>query len=178
MVRGVLFAITSALLLPISLPAQSETKASPPPVEVTIKPTGQHKQVVLPDTNSVVSVPQLSADIRNVSDKCVVAISLSILDKDSEGKIVATGNAALFRQQNGQFNCLNSGQTASHVLSGGAIGASGRPATPEVSVDFVIFGDGSTWGPGKDLEQKGYLRGKFDTYKHIQSQKNTQDCSS
>lgn len=85
---------------------------------------------------------------------------------------MAAGNASVFRQRNGQFNCLDPGQTFSQNLLGSAIDASGRPASPEVSVDFVIFGDGSTWGPGHDLEQKGYLRGKFDTYKHIQMEKN------
>lgn len=123
-------------------------------------------------------VPEHAVDIRNASDKCVVAISLSIKEKDSEGKLVATGNASFFRQRDGQFNFLGPGQTFSQNLSGSAIDTSGRPATPEVSVDFVIFRDGSTWGPGNDLEQKGYLRGKFDTYKHIQVEKNKQPCGS
>jgi hypothetical protein len=48
----------------------------------------------------------------------------------------------------------------------------------DATVDFVIFSDGSTWGPGNDLEQKGYLRGKFDAYKQMQIQKNKENCNS
>lgn len=185
MSRRTLGGIALALLTAVSSKAQSAPAPAPSPLEVSVKPTGQQRQHFVFDPDSSASAPEISVwapellvDIRNISDKCVVAVSLTILDKDSEGKVIATGNKSVFRQRNGQFNCLDSGQTVSHVLLGGAIDASGHPATPEVSVDFVIFGDGSTWGPGKDVEQKGYLRGKFDAYKHLQSQKNKQECSS
>jgi hypothetical protein len=41
-----LLGIAWALLLPLSLQAQSESTASPSPLEVTVKPTGQQKQLV------------------------------------------------------------------------------------------------------------------------------------
>ena len=50
-----------------------------------------------------------------------------------------------------------------------------QPSNKDVTVDFVIFSDGSAWGPGNDLEQKGYLRGKFDAYKQMQIQKNQEN---
>jgi hypothetical protein len=105
-----------------------------------------------------------------------VAISLSTKDRDSEGKVIATGGATFFRQHNSKFNCLEPGETFSSTNLGSAIDASGNPAKTDVTLDFVIFGDGSTWGPGNDAEQKGYLRGKFDAYKHMQSQKDKQRC--
>jgi len=60
MFRTALLGIASALLLP------------PSPLEVTVKPTGQHRQLVSVFTNQSISVPELSFDIRNVSQKCVV----------------------------------------------------------------------------------------------------------
>ena len=72
MFRTALLGIASALLLPISLQAQTESTSSPSPLEVTVKPTGQHRQLVSVFTNQSISVPELSFDIRNVSQKCVV----------------------------------------------------------------------------------------------------------
>jgi hypothetical protein len=147
------------------------------------KPTGQQRQQLVFDPHSsasaptiAVEAPELSVDIRNISDKCVVAIGLSLLYKDSLGKLGPTGYVSILRQQNGQFNCLERGQTDNHIISGDAFDESLRPMTPEVSVDFVIFGDGSTRGPGNNLEQKGYLRGRFDTYKHMQTEKSKKSC--
>jgi len=53
-----------------------------------------------------------------------------------------------------------------------------NPRRRHDSVDFVIFSDGSTWRPGDDLEQKGYLRGKFDAYKQMQIQKYKENWNS
>jgi hypothetical protein len=183
MVRTPLGGIALALLTAVSLKAQSTPVPAPSPLEVSLKPTGQQRQQLLYDPHSSASAPtipveapELSVDIRNISDKCVVAIGLSLLYKDSLGKPGPTGYVSILRQQNGQFNCLETGQTVNHIFSGDAFDEYVRPMTPEVSVDFVIFGDGSTWGPGNNLEEKGYLRGKFDTYKHIQMEKNKKPC--
>jgi hypothetical protein len=185
MVRAALAGIAFALLFAMPLKPQSPSLPGPSPLELSLKPTGQQRQVLLSDPHSdasaptiSVSAPELSVDIRNISDKCVVAVGLSFIYRDSEGKPGATGYESILRQQNGQLNCLEAGQTDNLIVSGNAFEESLRPMTPEVSVDFVIFGDGSTWGPGKDLEQKGYLRGKFDAYKHIQMEKNKKPCSS
>jgi hypothetical protein len=185
MSRRTLGGIALALLTAVSLKAQLAPAAAPSPLEVSVKPTGQQRQVFVFDPHSSASTPEipvsapvLSADIQNVSDKCVIAVSLSTLDKNSEGKVLATGNASILRQRNGQFDCLASGQTVNHILLSNAFDESLRPITPEVSVDFVIFGDGSTWGPGKDLERKGYLLGEFHAYKQMQSQKNKPECGS
>jgi hypothetical protein len=89
MVHRALLGIASAFLLPISLQAQSDSASSPSPLEVTVKPSGQQKQLVSPFTNQSISVPELFFDIRNVSQKCVVGISLRNEDKDSEGKVMA-----------------------------------------------------------------------------------------
>jgi hypothetical protein len=158
MSRRTLGGIALALLTAVSLKAQLAPAPAPSPLEVSVKPTGQQRQVFVFDPHSSASTPEipvsapvLSADIQNVSDKCVIAVSLSTLDKNSEGKVLATGNASILRQRNGQFDCLASGQTVNHILLSNAFDESLRPITPEVSVDFVIFGDGSTWGPGKDF---------------------------
>ena len=103
MFRTALLGIASALLLPISLQAQTESTSSPSPLEVTVKPTGQHRQLVSVFTNQSISVPELSFDIRNVSQKCVVGISLRTEDKDSDGKVMATGGATFFRQHDGSI---------------------------------------------------------------------------
>jgi len=113
MFRRALLGIASALLLPFSLQAQSESTSSPSPLEVTIKPTGQQKQFVSLFTHQTISVPELYFDIRNVSRKCVVGISLRAEDKDSEGKVMATGGATFFRQHEGKLSCLEPGQAFS-----------------------------------------------------------------
>ena len=179
MFRRALLRIASALLLPIFLQAQSESTSSPSPLEMTVKPTGQQRQFVSVFTNQSVSLPELSYDIRNVSQKCVVGISLRTEDKDSEGEVIATGGATIFRQHGGQLNCLEPGQAFSELDRTNSLDKYGNPASKiDVAVDFVVFSDGSTWGPGNDLEQKGYLRGKFDAYKQMQIQKNKENCNS
>lgn len=85
MVRGAFLGIASALLLAICSQAQTISTAGPPPVEVAVRPTGQQRQVPLPYGGSSVLVPERAVDIRNASDKCVVAISLSIQEKDRRG---------------------------------------------------------------------------------------------
>jgi hypothetical protein len=179
MFRRALLGIASALLLPISLQAQSDSTSGPAPLEVTVKPTGQQRQFVSLFTNQSVSVPELSFEIRNVSQKCVVGISLRTEDKDSEGKVIATGGVTIFRQHGGQLGCLEPGQALRELDRSNALDEHGNPSSKkDVTVDFVIFNDGSTWGPGNDLEQKGYLRGKFDAYKQMQNEKNKENCSS
>ena len=179
MFRTALLGIASALLLPISLQAQTESTSSPSPLEVTVKPTGTHRQLVSVFTNQSISVPELSFDIRNVSQKCVVGISLRTEDKDSEGKVIATGGATFFRQHDGKLNCLEPGQAFSELDRSNVLDEHGNPSsTKDVIMDFVIFSDGSTWGAGNDLEQKGYLRGKFDAYTQMQIQKNKENCNS
>jgi hypothetical protein len=176
MFRRTLLGIASALLLPLCLHAQSESASSPSPLEVTVKPTGQQKQFVSLFTHQSISVPEFYFNIRNVSQKCVVGISLRTEDKDSEGKVMATGGATFFRQHDG---CLEPGQAFSESDRTNSLDESGNPpSTKDATVDFVIFSDGSTWGPGNDLEQKGYLRGKFDAYKQMQIQKNKKNCNS
>src|SRR5215470_11775604 len=179
MFRTAFLGIASALLLPISLQAQTESTSSPSPLEVTVKPTGTHRQLVSVFTNQSISVPELSFDIRNVSQKCVVGISLRTEDKDSEGEVIATGGVTIFRQHGGQLNCLEPGQAFSELDPTNSFDKYGNPSSKiDVAVDFVVFSDGSTWGPGNDLEQKGYLRGKFDAYKQMQFQKNKENCNS
>jgi hypothetical protein len=179
MFRRTLLGITLALLLPISLLAQSESTSGPSPLEVSVKPTGQQRQLVSVFTNQRISVPELSFDIRNVSQKCALGISLRIEDKDSEGKVMAIGGATFFRQHDGKLSCLEPGQAFSELVRSNSLDEHGNPPSKkDVTVDFVVFSDGSTWGPGNDLEQKGYLRGKFDAYKQMQFQKNNQNCNS
>lgn len=176
MFRRTLLGITSALLLSISLLAQSESTSGPSPLEVSVKTTGQQRLLV---SNQSIPVPELSFDIRNVSQKCIVGISLRTEDKDSEGKVMATGGATFFRQRDGKFSCLEPGQAFSELDRSNVLDEHGNPsAKNDVIVDFVIFSDGSTWGTGYDLEQKGYLRGKFDAYRQMQSQGNKEGCNS
>jgi hypothetical protein len=178
MSRRTLSGIALVLLTAVSAKAQfsQETPTpGPTPLEVSLKPTGQQRQQLVRDPHSSTSapsisvrIPELSVVIRNISDKCVIAVGVSLSYKESNGKPSSTGYVGILRQRNGQFKCLETGQTEKYILSEDRFDESLRPMTPEVSVDFVIFGDGSTWGPGNNLEQKGYLRGRFDAYKHIQ----------
>jgi len=167
-----LLAIASALLLPSFVQAHS-------PLEVTVKLTGQQRQLVSLFTHQSISVPEFYFDIRNVSQKCVVGVSLRTEDRDSEGKVMATGGATFFRQRDGNLSCLEPGRAFSESDRSNSLDEYGNPPSKkDVTVDFVIFSDGSTWGPGNDLEQKGYLRGKFDSYKQMQTQKNKENCNS
>lgn len=178
MFRRTLLEITSALLLPIFLLAQSESTPGPSPLEVSVKPTGQQRQFVSVFTNQSISVPELSFYIRNVSQKCVVGILLLTEDKDSEGKVMARGSATLLVRHDGKLSCLEPGQVHSELDRTNAFDQNGNPSSKkDVVVDFVIFSDGSTWGPGNDLEQKGYLRGELDTYKHVEMEKNKKPCA-
>lgn len=145
MFRRALLGIASALLLALSLQAQSESTSSPSPLEVTVKPTGQQRQLVSLFTHQSISVPELYFDIRNVSQKCVVGISLRTEDKDSEGKLMATGGATFFRQHEGKLSCLEPGQAFSESDRTNSLDESGNPPSKtDVTVDFVIFSDGST----------------------------------
>jgi hypothetical protein len=86
---------------------------------------------------------------------------------------MATEGAAFFRQQDGKLSCVQPGQAFSELDGGNVLDEHGHPSSEkDATVDFAIFSDGSTWGPGADLEQKGYLRGTFDAYKQMQIQKN------
>jgi hypothetical protein len=125
MSRRTLGGIALALLTAVSSKAQSAPAPAPSPLEVSVKPTGQQRQQFVVGPHSSASAPaisiwapELSVDIRNISDKCVVAVGLSLLYKDSEGKPGPTGYVSILRQQNGQFKCLETGQTDNHMLSG------------------------------------------------------------
>jgi hypothetical protein len=92
MVRRTLGGIALALLTAMSLKAQSTPTPTPSPLEVSLKATGQQRRQLLSDPHSSASaptipveVPELSVEIRNISDKCVVAVSLILLNQDSEG---------------------------------------------------------------------------------------------
>ena len=176
MFHRTLLGIASALLLAISVQAQSES-TGPSPLEVSVIPTGQQRRFVSVFTNQSISVPELSLDIRNVSQKCAVGILLLTEDKDSEEKVMARGSATLLVRHDGKLSCLEPGQVHSELDRTNAFDQNGNPSSKkDVVVDFVIFSDGSTWGPGNDLEQKGYLRGELDTYKHVEMEKNKKPC--
>jgi hypothetical protein len=139
---------------------------------VTVQATGESLDTTLPQ-----KFPLFAVDIRNVSSKCVLAYSLATQFKDSEGKVIAVGRVMKFFPKNGESNCLDPGQTYNSHLNGSALDPSGNTPTAEATVDFVIFGDGSKWGPANNAEQKGYLLGRYDAYKQMQPQKNKQSCS-
>jgi hypothetical protein len=172
MTRLTLCGIASALLLPISLPAQSAQ--GPIPLVLTVTPA--ETQMVDVKTHLPTSVPSVAVDIRNASEKRVLAISLTMEHRNAEGKVVATGGATFFRQHNGEFNCLAPGQAFSSRNLGSATDASGNSSKTTISLDSVIFDDGSEWGPGNDAEQKGFLLGKYEAYKQIQSQTGQRHC--
>ncbi len=173
--RMFLLVVASMILFPSPSLAQGNGEAasveSPPPVEVTLNPT--ERTTMQPGTHSTISVPAVAFDIQNLSAKCVVAVSLSVDWKNPEGKKVATGGLSTFRHKGNQFDCLESGQVlhSPHLSMRVPIDASGSPDTANVTVDFVIFEDGSTWGPGKRVEEKGRLIGKFQAYKEAQAGK-------
>jgi hypothetical protein len=152
MFNRTILGIASALFLSISLPAQSESTSGPSPLEVTVRPTGQQRQVVDVFNNRTLLGPELSFDIRNVSQKCVVGISLLTEDKDSEGKAVTIGSKTLLVRHEGKLSCLEPGQVYSEIDLTNVFDENGNPLSKkDVVVDFVIFGDGSTWGPGNEL---------------------------
>ena len=142
----------------------------PAPLEVSITPT--QKQVVDNNTHSTTWAPGVDLTVKNVSGRCIVAYSLKLEWKDSEGNLVATGGETRFRHQKAQLACLDPGQTLGR--EGGALRVpldpSGNATKADVTVDFVIFGDGSTWGPGTDVEQRGFLLGKYAAYKQLQKE--------
>src|SRR5215469_12410228 len=129
MFRRTLLGIASALLLPIFLRAQSEPASSPSPLDVTVKQTGTHRQFVSVFTHQSISVPELYYDIRNVSQKCVVGISLRTEDKDSEGKVMATGGVTIFRQHEGKLSCLEPGQAFSELDRTNSFDEYGNPSS-------------------------------------------------
>lgn len=164
-------ASASVILLPISMPAQSGLAEGPSPLEVTETPTQQ--EIVGNQSHTSRWMAALKLDTRNVSSKCVIAFSLDMKFKDSAGELMATYVSIRFFPKNGKLNCLDPGQTYTKetptILP---TDQSWNPSTTaDITVDFVIFGDGSRWGPGNDAEQKGYLLGRFDAYKQMQSQK-------
>jgi hypothetical protein len=169
MIRAVVLGAASMISLPVFLTAQGVK--GPTPLEVTVTPA--QKQVIDTNTRSTIWVPGADLTIKNVSGRCVIAYSLKMEWKNSDGQIIVTGGETRFRHNKAQFTCLDPGQSLGR--EGGPLrvplDASGNPATASVTVDFVIFGDGSNWGPGNDAEQKGFLLGKYWAYKQLQSQK-------
>jgi hypothetical protein len=171
MIRLILGSLVLALaaVSPGICVAQANEEQHPNPLEVTVAPSEGH----IVKNNATVTVPKVSIDIRNVSAKCVVAISLRLQYLDPDGKNLGTGGLSTFRHnKEGQFDCLQPGEVfhLPHTAGNVPLDQSGDPAKTEVVVDFVIFGDGSTWGPGTRGEEKGRLLGKFEAYKARQSQ--------
>ena len=176
MLRAFLLGLASMMSFALSVAAQGLSGPSPkgvggpPPLEVTVTPA--QKQVVDTNTRSTIWAPGVDLTVKNISGRCIIAYSLILEWKDSEGKIVATGGETRFRHQKAQFACLDPGQTLSR--EGGTLkiplDPSGNATRTDVTVDFVIFGDGSTWGPGTDAEQRGFLLGKYAAYKQLQKE--------
>jgi hypothetical protein len=138
------------------------------PLEVVTAPV--ENQIVR--DNATVTITKVAFDVRNVSTKCIVAISLSVRWKDSNGKSLGTGGISTFRHKDAQFDCLQPNEIFhfKHSVGSVPLDESGNPAKTVATVDFVIFGDGSTWGPGDRAEEKGRLMGKFQAYRQLQSQ--------
>mgnify|MGYP003694331519 CR=1 FL=1 len=72
---------------------------------------------------------------------------------------------------------LNQGRAFSELVRSNSLDEHGNPPSKkDVTVDFVVFSDGSTWGPGKRLEsRRATCAGKFDAYKQMQIQKNKEN---
>jgi|GEM_PF-6040937 len=160
-----LFGLLLAVLLPAdaqSVGAQDSTQR-PVPIEIAVIPS---------QSNTAIPHPSIVFDVRNVSAKCVVALSLNTEWRDSQGEVIQKGGVSTFRHtRDGRFQCLEQGETF-HMPHGlrVPVDASGNPATCEVTVDFVIFDDGSTWGPGNRVEEKGRLLGKFQAFRETNAQ--------
>lgn len=97
--------------------------------------------------------------LRNTSDKCIQGFVLNFLPAGPDGKSVGITVKA---KPNGQLSCYKPGSVIRSSPSPlGTHTASGEPiqSGQKVIVDFVVFSDGSFWGPGKLVAQDSQLLG-------------------
>jgi hypothetical protein len=111
--------------------------------------------------------PALNLNIRNVSQNCVIGIVINKRFIGVDGRTIITGSASsVLRSKNGGFKCLAPGEVFhwSHSISL-PTSASGEPATRYAfTVDYVVFSDQSTWGPGRNRYEDGRVDGMIETY--------------
>jgi hypothetical protein len=132
-----------------STPGNAEPTQIPPPLLVTV-----HEHVL---------------DIRNVSTKCVFGFVLTITRTTPEGRTIEQVlRYALPKGRDGAFTCLRPGRTLHRdtpVLQcqpcAGNRADADAGAVQRVDVDFVLFSDGSGWGPGRWSQEKERLVGQF-----------------
>jgi hypothetical protein len=123
--------------------AVTASQDGPAPLEITATPTTALNNP---------SIPALSLQIKNVSTKNILAYSYHIQFTDS-----ATGIG--MGRGGSSTTLINTNTDQANPMLPGAITRQPRPEVPprnptgivpgySISVDLVIFDDGSTWGPG------------------------------
>jgi hypothetical protein len=125
---------------PATMPAP-ESAGGPPPLEV---------MATLSSAGLGGTKPGLRLSVKNVSTKNVLAYALRLHFTDPEtGAGMGSGAHTEFgKGLNGVPRYLLPGEVASSPRAQSLpVTANGAPAKYTLSVDLVVFGDGSTWGP-------------------------------
>jgi len=151
-----------AVIIPSVLSAQSPENALPSqsksPLELTVSRV---------DETVSGQGPALNLNVRNVSQKCVIGFVINKRFIDPNGRKMMTGSvSSVLHSKNGGFKCLAPGEVLhwSHSISL-PTSASGEPATKYAfTVDYVVFSDQSTWGPGRNRYEDGHVDGMIETY--------------
>jgi hypothetical protein len=136
--------LSLALVLPLS--AQSNNDSSPAPIEIVsrISSVDAHQ---LTGENGTVS--GLFLEVHNVSSKNVIGYSLDVkfVDPSTNTNIKGSHGRMASRQGNplhpGDCDCSNAKPIVIRVTASGVL------AEPKLTVDLVVFDDGTTWGAGQ-----------------------------
>jgi bla regulator protein blaR1 len=105
--------------------------------------------------------PHLHLDIQNVSQKCVIGFVINKRFANADDKTIMNGTETSVRlSKDGDFKCLAPGEVDNFKDVVLPTNGSGKPAAKYAfTVDYVVFSDQSTWGPGRDRYEDGRVDG-------------------
>jgi hypothetical protein len=109
----------------------------------------------------------LDLNIRNVSQKCVIGFVIDKQFSDANGRKMMGGSESSVRHsKNGGFECLAPGEVFHwpHGISFPTSASGEAAAKYAFTVDYVVFSDQSTWGPGRNRYEDGRVDGMIETY--------------
>lgn len=147
--------------------AQSVPNPNSPPVKVTWTLVSANEPGV-PGTATPDRVGAgLALHAQNVSERCVRGIVLSVQFSNSEGKTTLTRTRTLLTAtKSGGLKCLHPGESFHWPPTSNMFiptEASGNPDKYAINLDFVVFDDRSTWGPGRQKAADNRLLGMMET---------------
>jgi len=132
----------------LAAPPSPTVTEGPCPLEVTDAPASANPS------------PGFHLQVRNISaTHSILAYTLAIryIDPDTNKAGMGGSHGAIFMNQDGTPRPLAPGQKSTADNRSTNKSASGKPLVPKVTVDLVVFEDGSIWGPAQTEGAKRQL---------------------